>query len=104
MTLTHADVEHIAGLARLALTEAEKAQLTEQLAAILGYFARLDEIDTELISPTASVLASVLPLHTVLRDDVVRLSLDRDALLANAPLADAGCFEVPAVLDDEAEG
>lgn len=100
MTITQDDVEYIAGLARLALTEAEKAQLTEQLTAILEYFTRLDELNIEAISPTASVL----PLRMVLRDDVVRPSLEREALLANAPLADAGCFEVPAVLDDEVEG
>jgi aspartyl-tRNA(Asn)/glutamyl-tRNA(Gln) amidotransferase subunit C len=52
-------------------------------------------LDTEAISPTASVL----PLHSVMRDDEARPFLSREDILANAPAAEEGCFKVPAVLD-----
>jgi aspartyl-tRNA(Asn)/glutamyl-tRNA(Gln) amidotransferase subunit C len=95
MKLSREQVEHIAELARLALTEEEKALYQEQLSAILDYFERLQALDTEAISPTASVL----PLHSVMREDEVRPSTPREEILANAPSADEGCFEVPAVLE-----
>jgi aspartyl-tRNA(Asn)/glutamyl-tRNA(Gln) amidotransferase subunit C len=95
MELTLEQVEHIAQLARLTLSAKEKALYQEQLSAILGYFERLQELDTEAISPTATVL----PLHSVMREDVPSPSMDREDILANAPEAADGCFEVPAVLD-----
>jgi aspartyl-tRNA(Asn)/glutamyl-tRNA(Gln) amidotransferase subunit C len=88
-------VEHIAELAKLRLTDAEKERFREQLSDILGYAERLQQLDTEAIPPTATVL----PLRTVLRPDVSRPSMPRDDILANAPAARDGCFEVPAVLD-----
>ncbi|MBN2003632.1 MAG: Asp-tRNA(Asn)/Glu-tRNA(Gln) amidotransferase subunit GatC [Anaerolineae bacterium] len=91
MKLTHEEVEHIAALAHLALDEDALALYQEQLSAILDYAARLQELDTGDISPTATVL----PLRTVLRDDVVRTMLFRDHALRNAPEAAADCFQVP---------
>ncbi|MCX7838447.1 MAG: Asp-tRNA(Asn)/Glu-tRNA(Gln) amidotransferase subunit GatC, partial [Anaerolineae bacterium] len=64
MPLTRAQVQHIAELAKLKLTEDEIARMTEQLSAILDYAARLQELDTEAIPPTASVV----PLRNVMRD------------------------------------
>ena len=93
MTLTLEEVEHIASLARLRLTEEEKARYREQLSAILDYMAKLNELDTSHIEPTATVL----PLRTVLRPDVVRPSLTPDEWLANAPEAEAQMFRVPPV-------
>ena len=95
MKLTQDEVQHIAQLARLALSDDERALYQEQLSAILEYFERLQGLDTEAIPPTASVL----PLRNVMRPDEPRLSLSREEILANAPDADEGCFEVPAVLD-----
>ncbi|MBE9508423.1 MAG: Asp-tRNA(Asn)/Glu-tRNA(Gln) amidotransferase subunit GatC [Chloroflexi bacterium] len=95
MKLGREEVEHIAELARLALSEEEKALYQEQLSAILEYFGRLRELDTEAISPTASVL----PLRSVMREDEPRPPFRREDILANAPAAEEGCFEVPAVLE-----
>ncbi len=96
MSLSLDDVRHIADLARLQLSEDELHRYRQQLSAILDYAARLDEVDTSNIAPTATVL----PLRTVLRPDEVRPSLPRETLLSNAPDADAsaGMFRVPPVL------
>ncbi len=94
MTLSLAEVEHIASLARLQLTEEEKARYCEQLSAILDYMAKLRQLDTSDLEPTATVL----PLRTVLRADEVRPSLRPEASLSNAPEAEAQMFRVPPVL------
>lgn len=88
-------VEHIAELAKLRLTDEEKERFREQLSDILAYAERLQALDTEAIPPTATVL----PLRTVLRPDEPRPSMPREDILANAPAAQDGCFVVPAVLD-----
>lgn len=101
MSLTTADVEHVANLARLGLTPEERERMREQLTSILEHIAVLQQIDTELIPPTAQVNA----LTNVLREDRVRPSLPREAVLANAPQQRAGFLEVRAVLGDgESEG
>ncbi len=101
MTLTLAEVEHIADLGRLNLTEEEKARFREQLSAILDYAARLQDLDTGDIPPTASVLppGSGSRLLSVLRPDEPRPGLALDDLLRNAPQAEADQFRVPPVLD-----
>jgi aspartyl-tRNA(Asn)/glutamyl-tRNA(Gln) amidotransferase subunit C len=95
MKLTREEVQHIAELARLALSDEELALYQEQLSAILEHFERLQELDTEVISPTATVL----PLRSVMRADEPRPPFSREDILANAPAAEQGCFRVPAVLD-----
>ena len=95
MTLSLKEVEHIADLARLALTDAEKERFREQLSAILDYAARLQAIDTSAIPPTASVL----PVDTVLRDDVARPGLRPEQILANAPDQEDNMFRVPVILE-----
>jgi aspartyl-tRNA(Asn)/glutamyl-tRNA(Gln) amidotransferase subunit C len=95
VSLTIEQVEHIAELARLALTEAEKALYREQLSAILDYAAILQRIDTSAIPPTATVL----PLRNVMREDAVQPSLPVEDVLANAPDAEDGCFRVTAILE-----
>lgn len=95
MSITREDVQHIAELAKLHLTEAEEARYQEQLSAILDYAARLNALDTAAISPTATVL----PLRSVMRDDVARPSPSADEMLANAPARVDQAFEVRAVLD-----
>ena len=95
MTLTREEVEHIAELARLALTEEEKASYREQLSAILDYAARLQALDTADIPPTSSVL----PARSVLRPDQPRPGLTRQELLHNAPDSEDSQFRVPPVLE-----
>lgn len=95
MKLSREQVEHIAQLGRLALTEEEASLYQEQLSAILEYFERLQELDTEAIPPTASAL----PLRSVMREDEPGPPSPREDILANAPAAEEGCFEVPAVLE-----
>ena len=95
MKLTLAQVEHIAELAKLSLSDEEKARYQEQLSAILEYAERLQAVDTTAIPPTATVL----PLRSVMRADEPRDSMSRDGVLGNAPQAEAECFRVQAVLD-----
>jgi aspartyl-tRNA(Asn)/glutamyl-tRNA(Gln) amidotransferase subunit C len=92
--LTRADVEHVAHLARLGLTGAELARLEGELNHILDQYARLAELDTDAIPPTAQVIE----LETILRDDVARPSMDPADVLANAPRRDGDLFVVPAIL------
>ena len=91
-------VEHIAELAKLALTDDEIDLYAGQLSAILEYAETLQGLDTDAIPPTASVL----PLRNVLRADGTQPSLPRDEALANAADVAEGQFRVDAVLDDSA--
>jgi aspartyl-tRNA(Asn)/glutamyl-tRNA(Gln) amidotransferase subunit C len=95
MKLSRAEVEHIAELARLGLTEEEKETFREQLSAILEYAEMLQQLDTEAIPPTATVL----PLQNVMRPDEVAPSFSQEDILANAPDAAEGCFRVRAILE-----
>ncbi|HIP88163.1 MAG TPA: Asp-tRNA(Asn)/Glu-tRNA(Gln) amidotransferase subunit GatC [Anaerolineales bacterium] len=99
MRLTREEVDHIAELAKLALTEEERERFAEQLSAILEHAARLQELDTEAIPPTATVL----PLRNVMRSDEPRPPFPREEILANAPAAEEGCFLVQAVWGVESE-
>ena len=95
MTLSLEQVTHIAELARLALTDEEKERFRDQLSAILDYAARLQAIDTSAIPPTASVL----PVDTVLRDDIARPGLPPEQILANAPDQENDMFRLPVILE-----
>ncbi len=97
MALTLEEVRAIARLARLQLTAEEVQQFAGQLSDVLEYAARLNEVDTSEIDPTASVL----PLSAPLRPDEVRPCLPRDQLLSNAPDSIDGMFRVPRVLELE---
>ena len=99
-SLTRVDVEHVAHLARLGLTEGELARLQDQLNHILDQYAILATLDTEAIPPTAQTIE----LRNILRDDVVQPSLSADEALANAPERSGGHFVVPAILGGEAGG
>ena len=93
--LTRADVEHVAQLARLALTDEEVDELTPQLTGILEHAAQIAALDTHDVPPTAHPL----PIVNVLRADEVRPSLPRDEVLAMAPASEDGRFRVPRILD-----
>jgi aspartyl-tRNA(Asn)/glutamyl-tRNA(Gln) amidotransferase subunit C len=95
--LSPEEVRSIAELARLDLTEAEVALYAGQLSEILGYFQRLQELDTAHIPPTASVL----PLTNVTRPDVAAPPLTPAEVIANAPDAEDNQFRVSAVLDED---
>src|SRR5262245_40841326 len=93
--LTRADVEHVARLARLALTDDEIERLTVDLVAVLGHAADVASLDLDGVPPTSHPL----PLRNVLRADVVRPTLDRDEVLAAAPEVQDYRFRVPRILD-----
>ena len=95
MALTRAEVEHIAALARLELSEEEKDRFRQQLSAILDYFSQLQALDAGDIPPTASVIEAVVEL----RPDRPRPGLPLDELLANAPQVSDDQFRVPPVLE-----
>lgn len=95
MRLTEKEIEHVAGLARLNLTEEEKQKMTRELADIISFADKLNELDTQGVEPTAHVL----PMANVFRRDVVRPSYDREELLANAPVVEDGCIKVPKVVE-----
>jgi aspartyl-tRNA(Asn)/glutamyl-tRNA(Gln) amidotransferase subunit C len=93
--ITRADVEHVARLARLELTEAEVEASTEQLEAILEHAEDVAALDLADVEPTSHPL----PLVNVVRPDVVGPTLDRDEVLAAAPATESDRFRVPRILD-----
>ncbi len=96
MGLTLADVEKIAYLARLELTEVEKAQYREQLSAVLDYASMLNELDLTDISPTTHAISR----QNIMREDVIEPSSPLDELLHNAPKQAQNQFLIQAVLDE----
>ena len=96
-TLSRADVEHVAHLARLGLTDAELGRLEGELNHILDQYAILARLDTEAIPPTAQTIE----LENILRDDVVAPSLPVDAVLANAAATEGPFIAVPPILGGE---
>jgi aspartyl-tRNA(Asn)/glutamyl-tRNA(Gln) amidotransferase subunit C len=94
--VSRADVEHVATLSRLALTDDEIEQLIGELGAILDYAAEVSALDTADVPPTAHPL----PLVNVFRPDDPRPGLDRDEVLAQAPAAEDGQFRVPRILGE----
>ena len=96
--LTRADVEHVAFLARLRLTDAELDRLEGQLNHILDQYAKLSELDTSAIPPTAQTIE----LENILREDVVTPSLPVEAVLANAPARSGDFVVVPPILGGDA--
>jgi aspartyl-tRNA(Asn)/glutamyl-tRNA(Gln) amidotransferase subunit C len=94
--VSRADVEHVATLSRLALTDDEIEQLIGELGAILDYAAEVSALDTADVPPTAHPL----PLVNVFRTDDPRPGLDREEVLAQAPAAEDGQFRVPRILGE----
>ncbi|MBC20759.1 MAG: Asp-tRNA(Asn)/Glu-tRNA(Gln) amidotransferase GatCAB subunit C [Planctomycetaceae bacterium] len=96
MGLTRDEVEKIATLARLRLTADEATEMSSQLAQVLSYIQKLEEVNTEGVEPMAHAIEQV----NVLADDVARESFPREAMLKNAPSRDEQCYRVPPVLGD----
>jgi aspartyl-tRNA(Asn)/glutamyl-tRNA(Gln) amidotransferase subunit C len=96
MSVTIKDVEHIAGLARLAFTEDEKQKLTAQLNSILAYMEQLNRLDTSAVEP----LSHVIELSNVCRPDVAKPGLSTEEALKNAPSKTEQFFKVPKVIGE----
>ncbi|MCB9381493.1 MAG: Asp-tRNA(Asn)/Glu-tRNA(Gln) amidotransferase subunit GatC [Acidimicrobiaceae bacterium] len=92
--MTAADVTKVARLARLDVTAEEVERMTAQLAGMLEHFADVDALDLADVEP----MTQPYPLVNVFREDVVRPGLDREEVLAEAPLAEDGRFRVPPVI------
>ena len=95
-SISREDVEHVAHLARLHLTDEEVDRMQTQLSNILEAIETLQLVDTSHVGPTASVIQ----LENVMREDEVRPGLTREAALANAPLRDDPFLRVPTVLQE----
>lgn len=95
MNITKKDVEHIALLSRLKLTEEEKETFVKQLSGILTHVEKLNEVNTNGIEPTSHVVK----MHNVMRDDAVTVSLPVEKVLANAPDSTEEFFRVPKIIE-----
>ena len=96
MDLTKQEVEKVAKLARLELTESEQAAFAKQLSQILTHVETLKQYDTTGVEPTATVLGQV----NVFRPDIARPSLSVESAIANAPESSDGFFVVPKIIED----
>lgn len=94
MAVTRKEVEHIAELARLELTDSELEEYTAQLNKILVYMEKLNQLNTENVKP----LSHPINCENVFREDVVKPSIDRKEALKNAPSKDDEFFKVPKVI------
>jgi len=97
MELSRDAVEHVARLARLALSDAEKDLFARQLGEVLVYMERLNEVGTEGVGPTSHVV----DLENVTREDLPGTSLGAEDVLRNAPESRDGLFMVPRVIEGE---
>jgi aspartyl-tRNA(Asn)/glutamyl-tRNA(Gln) amidotransferase subunit C len=95
MSLTREEVEHVARLAHVALSDEEIVRFQSQLSQILDYFEVLRGVDTENVPPTSQSL----PLENVMRPDETLPPLDHESVLANAPLRSGGYFRVRKILE-----
>ena len=90
------DVEHVARLARLELSDADKERMRRELDSILSYIDKLRAVDTEGVEPTSHAV----PLTNVMREDVTRPSFPRSDMLANAPERSGDFFRVPKIIEE----
>ena len=91
--ITIKDVEHVAKLARLELTEEEKEKFTGQLGAVLEYVNQMNEVDTSDVEP----MAHAIDFSNVMREDKVVYEQTKDELMKNAPYEEDGFFRVPKI-------
>lgn len=95
MRITEEMIDYIGTLSRIELTKEERAEVAEGLGNIIEYMDVLATLDTEGVEPTSHIL----PLKNVFREDIVQPSMERDELIANAPLKEDGCFVVPKTVE-----
>ena len=91
--ITVKDVEHVAKLARLELTEAEKEKFTKQIGDVLKYVEQMNEIDTTNVKP----MAHAFDIVNVMREDKVVSEETKEELMMNAPEEENGFFRVPKI-------
>ena len=91
--ITVKDVEHVAKLARLELTEEEKVLYTKQLGDVLKYVDQMNEVDTSNVKP----MAQVIDFLNVMSEDIPEQKISKEALMANAPEEENGFFKVPKI-------
>lgn len=96
MKLSKQEVEHVAHLARLAISEEEVEIFSRQLSEILTYIGKLNELDTSRVQPTSHVL----DLSNVFREDAVKECLPSTEVLSNAPDRENGFFRVPKIIEE----
>lgn len=89
------DVEYVARLARMRLTEEEKKLFSKQMEDIFSYLDKLNELDTTGVEPTSHVIDR----KNVFREDKAKPSLPKDQIMAGAPDASDGCFIVPKIIE-----
>ena len=94
MSVTIKDVEHIAKLAKLEVSESEKEKFTHQMNEILDHMETLNKLDTSNVEP----LSQVIELHNVFREDEVKPSTPTEIALQNAPDKTEKHFKVPKVI------
>lgn len=95
--VTSEQVEHVANLARLEVSQDEVNEFTKSLEKILNFAGQLDEVDTDNVEPTFHVL----DLQNVLREDKSELGIPQEQALLNAKEKEAGQFKVPAIMNEE---
>ena len=95
MNLTRDDIENVAYLSRLELSEEEKDKFTGHINRLLEHFAKLRQLDTENVEPTSHVI----PVHNVFRKDESRPSLPPEEVVSNGPQVAGDCFVVPRVVE-----
>ncbi len=95
MDFSREQIEYVAHLSRLALSEDERRVFGAQLASILAYVEKLNELDTAGVEPASGATG----LCNVFREDAEAPSTPREAMLANAPARACGCYLVPKILD-----
>ncbi|MBW2272933.1 MAG: Asp-tRNA(Asn)/Glu-tRNA(Gln) amidotransferase subunit GatC [Deltaproteobacteria bacterium] len=98
--ITPDEVQYIAGLARISLSEDEVRQMARDMDQILDYVATLEELDTQGIEPTAHAI----PLDTPVREDEAVPGIDPELAVGGAPQRAGTAFVVPKVIDDEGDG
>lgn len=98
MKITEKDVQYVAALAHLEVTDAEAHEYAANMSSILDYVDKLNELDTSNVEPMAQVLTDS-PDGTSLRPDADQGSLPLELSLSNAPEAGAGHFKVPKVIE-----
>jgi aspartyl-tRNA(Asn)/glutamyl-tRNA(Gln) amidotransferase subunit C len=97
LPVSREQVQHIARLARVGVSDEDIGRFSEQLSEILDYFERLRQVDTEGVPPTAHTL----PLHNVMREaDEPEQALDKEQVLANAPVREGDHFRVKVILEE----
>lgn len=95
MAIDKEQVQYVANLARLKLSDQEIEKLTVDMAKIIEFADKLSDLNTEGVEPTAHIL----PMNNVFRKDEVKPSYDRDEIIANAPSKENGCYKIVKVVE-----